>query len=148
MRQTEEHIKAIEGRLKPITGWPWFVKVVSFGASFDPQFGAIQAPHHSVCHGDTDGIALSGTSEEARANVDFVAHAPEDIDWLLKQNRRLASYVAQTPSMEAFRRKDEEIDMLRSALSRVHCICFKDAITGQDQHTSECPRKAVDEALK
>lgn len=78
----KDRMSQIENRLRVITPGRWRVAVDSYGG-----FNRIwDERDRSVCCCAADG---SIPDEEVIANEDFIAHAKEDIEFLIEENRRL-----------------------------------------------------------
>lgn len=95
----KNRIGQIENRLRATTPGRWKVAVDSYGG-----FNRIwDEGDRDVCCCAGDG---SIPDEQVTANENFIAHAKEDIEFLLEENRRLSSLCLRTSIMVA----DEECD--------------------------------------
>ena len=80
-RPTPSEIEAIRERHSAISSWPWKYDPKTFGVSQNAENGARWQVCRVLMTSDLD----SDCREQASVNGPFIAHAPVDIDTLLRE---------------------------------------------------------------
>lgn len=88
MPLTDEHLAEIEARLRQITPTPWEECWVADGPD-DPGVSAITAFRNDLEFVVVQAPGEDDQSPQESMDIEFIAHAPEDIAALLAEVRRL-----------------------------------------------------------
>lgn len=99
---TQERLDAIKARCEAATLGPWYVEYEMDGPFAEPQ--CIQGPENVTTYHDAyNDYRVSAVVEMAEADLEFIAHARQDIPDLLAEVERLRA----------------ENDRLNSAMHRI-----------------------------
>lgn len=82
LRRTDREVEIIE-RLKKITPLPWFLEPENCGPGGQGIFNEDGGPIVEV------GDPYPRGNNHPQENMDFIVHAPEDVEWLLTELTRL-----------------------------------------------------------